>query len=243
MTNPKRTMMKDCRNCGKAFLIPACRNWREHDCSSACKAKSREKRSALLRAIRTRNCELCGIWFVAKKSQIDAGEGRFCSLSCSAKSFSATDEFRASRLKSAATFKESLASGKFTPMEQPKGAESPYWKGGLQASKQRMKDAGKTNAARKANPEKYREYAHRRSGRKVGRLPRGTVKELIALQRNRCAICKCSVTSGYHVDHVMPLALGGTHEKGNIQILCPTCNVRKNAKHPIRYAQELGMLL
>jgi 5-methylcytosine-specific restriction endonuclease McrA len=48
---------------------------------------------------------------------------------------------------------------------------------------------------------------------------------------------------GFHVDHIKPLALGGQHEPGNIQLLCPTCNVRKSCTDPIQYAQRNGRLL
>jgi 5-methylcytosine-specific restriction endonuclease McrA len=41
----------------------------------------------------------------------------------------------------------------------------------------------------------------------------------------------------------MPLARGGTNHRRNIQILCPSCNLRKGWKHPIDFAQEMGRLL
>lgn len=31
------------------------------------------------------------------------------------------------------------------------------------------------------------------------------------------------------VDHIKPLARGGTHDKGNLQALCVTCHNRKTA--------------
>jgi hypothetical protein len=37
---------------------------------------------------------------------------------------------------------------------------------------------------------------------------------------------------GYHVDHIMPLALGGRHELSNLQHLEAWMNFTKNAKHP-----------
>lgn len=46
-----------------------------------------------------------------------------------------------------------------------------------------------------------------------------------------------------HVDHVMPLALGGDNTRSNIQILCAPCNLSKNAAHPVDYARSLGKLL
>jgi 5-methylcytosine-specific restriction endonuclease McrA len=46
-----------------------------------------------------------------------------------------------------------------------------------------------------------------------------------------------------HVDHILPLALGGDNRRKNIQLLCPTCNLSKGAHHPIDHAQRNGLLL
>ena len=42
----------------------------------------------------------------------------------------------------------------------------------------------------------------------VGRLPRGTISSIGERQRWRCAICQERIRSGYHVDHIVPLAHG-----------------------------------
>jgi 5-methylcytosine-specific restriction endonuclease McrA len=41
----------------------------------------------------------------------------------------------------------------------------------------------------------------------------------------------------------MPLALGGGHVPRNLQLLCPRCNVAKQAKHPLDYMRQIGRLL
>lgn len=66
---------------------------------------------------------------------------------------------------------------------------------------------------------------------------------IISLQRGKCAFCKKTLNGVYHVDHVIPLALDGSNGKENIQVLCPKCNLSKNKKHPITWAQEHGRLL
>ena len=65
---------------------------------------------------------------------------------------------------------------------------------------------------------------------------------LLKKQNNKCVYCKSHMIK-YNVDHIIPIKLGGNNSKYNIQILCPTCNMRKSAKHPIKFAQENGLLL
>jgi 5-methylcytosine-specific restriction endonuclease McrA len=53
-------------------------------------------------------------------------------------------------------------------------------------------------------------------------------------QLGRCAnpYCGVSLKDGCHVDHIMPVALGGSFDLRNLQFLCPDCNFRKNKLHP-----------
>lgn len=81
----------------------------------------------------------------------------------------------------------------------------------------------------------------KRSG--TGRLSPDLAQKLLVLQKNMCACCRTSLDDGYHLDHHMPLALGGPHEDANIQLLCPLCNRSKGAKHPVEFMQKRGFLL
>lgn len=44
---------------------------------------------------------------------------------------------------------------------------------------------------------------------------------------------------GYHVDHVVPISLGGSDGPENLVLTCPNCNHRKHAKHPMDFAGVL----
>jgi 5-methylcytosine-specific restriction endonuclease McrA len=99
-----------------------------------------------------------------------------------------------------------------------------------------------------ANPDKVAATQHAIRARKrgaKGKFTKADIDRLFALQGGKCASawCKKSIEAKREIDHVIPLALGGCNDVSNLQLLCPTCNRRKWAKHPIDFAQENGMLL
>lgn len=69
------------------------------------------------------------------------------------------------------------------------------------------------------------------------------VKRLFFLQRGKCAYCRVSLKLGYQIDHITPIRLGGHSNPSNLQLLCAPCNWSKQGKHPIDYAQGLGLLI
>lgn len=110
------------------------------------------------------------------------------------------------------------------------------------------------SAYRRANPEKRATWAagHRarhpeaartrcqnRRARKQaagGRLPRDIEQRLLARQNGLCACCFADLSeTGYHLDHIVALAKGGSHTEGNVQLLTPRCNREKGTKDWIEY--------
>lgn len=97
----------------------------------------------------------------------------------------------------------------------------------------------------KKNPDSRRVRKARRTALKRlsgGSYTAADVAAIFIRQRGKCAECGISLGK-YHVDHIMPLKLGGLNIPKNLQILCPPCNQRKHAKHPIDWARENGRLL
>lgn len=78
-----------------------------------------------------------------------------------------------------------------------------------------------------------------------GNFNKGQIDELFRKQQGKCAgpYCGVSLEFGFHRDHRVPLALGGSNDITNIELLCPDCNQRKRAKDPIDWAVENGLLL
>lgn len=104
-----------------------------------------------------------------------------------------------------------------------------------------------TNAAwARANPEAKRIHAQNRRARKIesgGVLSKGLSAKLFKLQRGKCACCGLPLGGKYHLDHVIPIALGGANTDDNIQLLRAVCNRQKHIKHPVDFMQERGFLL
>lgn len=75
--------------------------------------------------------------------------------------------------------------------------------------------------------------------RSAGNIDAATVRIIIARQ-TECFWCSCPLDGVYHIDHVVPVAKGGTNSLDNLVLACPTCNRNKSAKDPIEYANSIG---
>lgn len=115
------------------------------------------------------------------------------------------------------------------------------------ASEHREEARQRANRWRKENPERESANARTKRARKRGARgshTAGDIARLLKQQRYRCAYCSTSIKkkTNRHVDHIMPLKLGGSNDKSNLQMLCPPCNLSKKAAHPLDYARRIGLL-
>lgn len=96
----------------------------------------------------------------------------------------------------------------------------------------------KRNAYYRAHPEKKRasrnpELQRQDRDRRRARLLNAFVEDVdfdVILQRDLgiCGICQQQITDPYiELDHIHPLAAGGTHEPNNVQLAHRACNRRK----------------
>ena len=97
---------------------------------------------------------------------------------------------------------------------------------------------------REANPESRRIYQqNRRERANGGKLSHGIAAKLFNLQRGKCTCCGKPLGNDFHLDHIVPLSLGGTNTDDNMQLLRARCNLQKNKKHPVDFMQLRGFLI
>ena len=98
----------------------------------------------------------------------------------------------------------------------------------------------------KANSESRRIHRQNREARKRengGTLSKGLARRLFVLQRGKCPCCNLPLGTDYHLDHIIPISMGGPNIDANIQLLRQSCNKQKHAKHPVEFMQQRGFLL
>ena len=79
-------------------------------------------------------------------------------------------------------------------------------------------------------------YLHRRKQRLHEQTPQLSAEEQELIQQIYVQRDRLNQAAGfiqYHVDHIIPLAKGGLHHPGNLQVIKASDNVRKGAKTPV----------
>jgi len=97
-----------------------------------------------------------------------------------------------------------------------------------------------------ANPDASRIFKQNRRAKERevgGKISSGLAAKLYKLQRGKCACCGKPLGDNFHLDHRMPIALGGANEDWNMQLLTQRCNNQKWKKHPIDFMQSRGFLI
>jgi 5-methylcytosine-specific restriction endonuclease McrA len=103
---------------------------------------------------------------------------------------------------------------------------------------------------RKLSPEQRKLQArvmtHKRRARELASGGTHSADDIAILrdrQKGKCVFCLEPFGEiEPHVDHHVPLVLGGSNDIGNLRLLHPRCNLMKAAKHPIEHALANGLL-
>lgn len=94
----------------------------------------------------------------------------------------------------------------------------------------------------KKNPEINRsKNAKRRSFLKSG-VSGPELRDWVSKQEKVCYWCSKKCAINFHLDHYTPLSKGGPHQVNNLVIACSACNLKKNAKDPYEFANQIGRL-
>lgn len=94
-------------------------------------------------------------------------------------------------------------------------------------NKERRKQYKRDNAMR------YRAAWQRRRARvksAEGVWGPADIKKILIHQDGRCAYCSDLLGPDFQVDHVIPLAKGGSNWPSNLAVACPACNRKKNVR-------------
>ena len=63
-------------------------------------------------------------------------------------------------------------------------------------------------------------------------------KHIYNKNKKVCNCCQKSLNEkGFHIDHITPIACGGTNEENNLQLLCKNCHYEKT-----KHEQEEGYI-
>lgn len=117
------------------------------------------------------------------------------------------------------------------------GSANPNFKGVTEEDKRARsrsyrKKHPETYAARDRNTKARRKSAH-------GTHSAADIASIRQRQNGLCATCRCGLHDDAHVDHIIAIALGGSNSVGNIQLLCPSCNLAKRTLLPIEFRHRV----
>jgi hypothetical protein len=93
-------------------------------------------------------------------------------------------------------------------------------------------DKVKSDAARLLDGMQARQDRARKAKRvrrELGCVRAVTLRSLA--ERDGYACQKCGTTKDLHIDHIVPVARGGTNDLSNLQFLCRSCNSAKGASN------------
>jgi 5-methylcytosine-specific restriction endonuclease McrA len=96
------------------------------------------------------------------------------------------------------------------------------------------------------NPDRVRVGRIARRNRKYaadGSYTAADLGRIRKLQKDKCAVCRERLDGRGDLDHIIPLARGGSNWPRNLQWLCEFCNGSKHARDPIDFMRHRGMLL
>lgn len=231
-----------CEQCGVLFTPK-----QEHRdrparfCSRICAAKGQTHRPA----VRTvRFCVECGKRFLAAQTT-----SKYCSQGCLDKSNQQKKQLRVRTCPTCGKefVPRSNRDNPFCSMECYRSTQHTCeWCGRLFIGSPEARFCSlscQRRAHNKANPFANRASSHRRKARmRKARIEPVNLAEICERDGWRCMLCGKRVDPKLHhphpmsasIDHLIPIANGGTHEAANVQLAHLSCNMRKGNRAPVQ---------
>jgi len=229
-----------CAGCGREFYAPPSKIKRGEKCCSV-PCRDYVKRSAVYDdARKLKKCSCCGEWkpfdsFRSQRGTKSAKTGIALQSYCVACSLRKSNEWAATNIDAK---RRHRAAAYWRSPEKHR-----EYKRNLPAEK-RAEINARHAAWRKANTEKVYMWnrLRRHKERGAGEMPaRHDVLRMLCAQDAACTYCGCVLSGKFHIDHMIPVSRGGSNSIDNLQILCPTCNMRKGAKTHEEYSAISGI--
>lgn len=170
-----------------------------------------------------RKCIQCKKEFQTKQSQVDYGNGKYCSRTCCGLSFRGRPGWN-----KGGTYPE-MRGRKFTEEHRRKIGDSKR---------------GNKSYNYKGGYENKMMHVRLRRALKLGARGSHTSQDWEILKNRFNYMCLCCKQHEPQIilteDHIVPLSLGGSHDISNIQPLCQSCNSRKALKTvDFRFIEEM----
>lgn len=117
------------------------------------------------------------------------------------------------------------------------GANNPNYKGITDDDRR-----ARSRKYRQQRPEAYATVDRNTKARRKLAPGKHTTKDIASIRQRQeglCATCRCAIHNDAHVDHIIPMAKGGSNSVGNLQLLCPPCNLAKQTLLPIEFRHKV----
>ena len=233
-------VQKTCITCSKSFSVPPCRESAKY-CSQTCQPKAGNLNPNFKGGLVHSNCLECGKQTSVKRNQAEKGAGKYCSHKCSSIAIAKIVSVKA--WKNRAIKNCVVCDSEIRVKQSHSEIEGTYCGKNCMSLGYANRLTGDANPNFKHGKSHVSGFYAKQRKNIAGFYPKEYPSILYSLQKGRCINCTKPLKNKYHIDHIQPVARGGTNHQWNLQLLCPSCNCRKHAKDPIVWANENGRLL
>jgi 5-methylcytosine-specific restriction endonuclease McrA len=73
-------------------------------------------------------------------------------------------------------------------------------------------------------------------------IPKAVRDYILARDNHQCKSCGRTASEvSLQIDHIVPLAKGGSNDMSNFQVLCKYCNQKKSSKFDSRFRRDYSL--